>query len=341
MAGTSEPTQAQTAQILDSTYGHVTVLRHQAVAALEPFPGGVFVDGTFGGGGHTRQVFEVEPQVQRLIAIDADLDAVARAQEFVRQLAEPERFTFVRANFRDLGKVLADLGIESFDGLLLDLGVSSYQFDLGERGFSFRSDAPLDMRFDQTQGDPASVLVNTLPEAELADVIWRHGDERQSRKIASAIVRARAMEPVAKTFQLASIVMDAVGGRRGSPIHPATRTFQALRIAVNDELGALPDGLAAATDLLAPGGRLVVISFHSLEDRIVKRFIDMESRTCVCPPSQPVCTCDTVPRLKRVGKPIRPDEAEQRANPRSRSAIMRVAQRLDAGGVPVNRGHTK
>jgi 16S rRNA (cytosine1402-N4)-methyltransferase len=187
----------------------------------------------------------------------------------------------------------------------------------------------------------AADLVNTLDEAELARVLWEYGDERGSRRIAAAIVRARAESPITTTGQLSSLVEREAGGRRNAPIHPATRTFQALRIAVNDELQALRDGLEAATNALVPGGRLVVIAFHSLEDRIVKRFIDNAARTCVCPPEQPVCTCDTIPRLARIGKPVKPTDDEQQVNPRSRSAIMRVAERLDEFGRRVTWGKSE
>jgi 16S rRNA (cytosine1402-N4)-methyltransferase len=223
--------------------------------------------------------------------------------------------------------------------VLLDLGLSSFQLDQEERGFSFRFDAPLDMRFDITRGMSAAALVNEADQDELARIMWEYGDERQSRRIAAAIVRERAGAPIRTTGELAQLIERVVGGRRNAQIHPATRTFQALRIAVNDELAALREVLAAAVNVLRPGGRLVVISFHSLEDRIVKRFIDDESRTCVCPPEQPVCTCDTIPRLAKIGKPVRPPEQEQQLNPRSRSAIMRIAERLDARGEFAQQGH--
>jgi 16S rRNA (cytosine1402-N4)-methyltransferase len=318
--------------------GHVTVLLEEAVSALSPVADGTYVDGTFGGGGHTGRLLSWEPPVGRVIAVDADRDAEARAASLAASMKDRERFTFARGNFRDLSAILDGLGIPAINGALFDLGVSSYQFDEGDRGFSFRSDAPLDMRFDQSGGVSAATLVNTLADRELADIIWRYGDERQSRQIAAAIVRVRDVAPIQTTFQLAHVVEAATGGRKGKPIHPATRTFQALRIAVNDELGALEHVLATSVDRLAPGGRLVVISFHSLEDRIVKRFIEKESRTCVCPPAQPVCTCDTVPRMKRIGRTVRPDSAEQRRNPRSRSAIMRIAERLGPDGEPDRRG---
>ena len=315
-----------------SAEGHETVLLREAVENLAPFEGGTFVDATFGGGGHTAYLLDTRPPVGRVLALDADTAAAARADRVRAGIERPERFSLHHANFRDLATVVHDAGFDRVNGVLFDLGVSSYQFDEGERGFSFRFDAPLDMRFDRTRGRTAADLVNQDDQAELARVFWEYGDERRSRQIAGAIIREREQEPILGTQRLAQIVERAVGGRRGAPIHPATRTFQALRIAVNDELTALSDGLGAAVDLLTPGGRLVVISFHSLEDRLVKRFIEAQSRTCVCPPDQPVCTCDTTPALVRVGKPIRATSDETERNPRSRSAIMRVAERLNSAG---------
>lgn len=312
--------------------GHVTVLLHEAVAALHPRPLGTYVDATFGGGGHTSHLLGWQPPVAKVIAIDADLAAGPRADAIRRQDVAGERLELVHANFRDLGEVMRDVHREPVAGFLFDLGVSSFQFDEGERGFSFRFDAPLDMRFDQSRGATAADLINGLDDVELARLIWMYGEERQSRRIAAAIVREREHRAIATTMDLANLIEAAVGGRRGRPIHPATRTFQALRIAVNGELEALEAALAAVPPFLAPGGRLAVISFHSLEDRIVKRFIEAASRTCVCPPDQPVCTCNTIPTLRRVGKPIRPATEEIERNTRSRSAILRVAERLDATG---------
>lgn len=312
--------------------GHVTVLLSEAVDALSLQPGHTYVDATFGGGGHARRILEHQPPVGRLIAIDADLAAGDRARDLQMSVAGGERLALVHANFRDLGAVLAKSGVSPVAGVLFDLGVSSYQFDEGERGFSFRYDAPLDMRFDQSSGLTARDIVNTWDQVDIASVLWTLGEERKSRPIAAAIVRRRSQSPIETTGDLAAVIERAVGGRRGNPLHPATRSFQALRIAVNGELNALEKALAAAPSHLAPGGRLVVISFHSLEDRIVKRFIEQQSLTCVCPPEQPVCTCTTIPTLRRIGKPVRPHTSETDINPRSRSAIMRVAERLDSSG---------
>lgn len=274
-----------------------------------------------------------------MIGVDADPAAIARGDALRAELeaTEPgsgDRLRLVHGNFRHLDSLLANTGVTQVDGVLLDLGLSSFQLDTADRGFAFRLDGPLDMRFDPTIGVPAADLVNTLAETELADVIYRLGEEHRSRRIAAAIVSRRATEPIRTTADLASVVERAVGGRRGET-HPATRTFQALRIAVNGELEALLEGLAAAVALLPPGGRLAVISFHSLEDRIVKRFIADAAATCTCPPHQPICVCGTVPSLRKVGGSIKAAPEETAGNPRSRSAILRIAERLSADGEPV------
>jgi len=319
----------------------VTVLLAEAVAALRPVAGGVYVDGTFGGGGHTARLLAHRPPVASVIAIDADADAGPRASRLAEIPGNERRLTLVHDNFRNLSRILSDAGAEKVDGVLLDLGLSSFQLDEGERGFSFRFDAPLDMRFDQRQDITAATIVNTYDQRDIARLLKIHGEERQAGRIAAAIVRERAERPIETTGHLAGIVERTVGGRRNAPIHPATRTFQALRIVVNGELESLEAGLEAAVAALSPGGRLVVIAFHSLEDRIVKRFLEAQTRTCVCPPDQPVCTCDTVPRMRRIGKPVRPSQEEIRDNPRSRSAIMRIAERLDPDGLPVAQGSSE
>jgi 16S rRNA (cytosine1402-N4)-methyltransferase len=314
------------------TNGHITVLLEEAVDALRPRSGGIYIDGTFGGGGHTRLLLSKVDCEATVYAIDADPQAIRRAEALA---ATPlgAGVRPVHANFRDLGRVAERQGIAGVDGVLLDLGLSSFQIDEAERGFAFRFAGPLDMRFDPTTGPSAADLVNRLEADELARLLWQYGEESNSRRIARAIVERRARAPIETTTELAELVEAAVGRRRGKAIQPATKTFQALRIAVNEELTALESVLAAAVSLLRPGGRLVVISFHSLEDRIVKQTIAAESATCICPPDQPVCTCDHQPRLRRVGKPARPGANEIDMNPRSRSAIMRVAERLPATGV--------
>lgn len=310
--------------------GHVPVLLDEALAGLDASPGGRFVDGTFGGGGHTRALLAATAPDGAVFAIDADPAAIVRG-ETMRETDAGDRLTVLHGNFREMDRLLTAIGVESVDGVLLDLGLSSFQLDTADRGFAFRLDGPLDMRFDTTRGVSAADLVATLAETDLADLIYRYGEERRSRRIASAIVARRAAEPFTGTADLAATVERAVGGRRGET-HPATKTFQALRIAVNGELDALAEGLAAAVALLRPGGRLAVIAFHSLEDRMVKRFIVDAAATCVCPPHQPVCTCGTVPSLRRVGGSIRAGDAELRRNPRSRSATLRVAERLTERG---------
>jgi 16S rRNA (cytosine1402-N4)-methyltransferase len=306
---------------------HITVLLEEAVDALQPKDGGVYIDGTFGGGGHSSLILQRTGGEATLYGIDADPDAIARA-EALQQGEFGAGLIPVHDNFRNLARIAEEMAIPLVDGILLDLGLSSFQLDQAGRGFAFRFDGPLDMRFDNTRGISAADLVNTADERELADIIWRYGEDKQSRRVARTIVERRGTAPFTSTADLAGVVEQAVGGRRGKSIHPATRTFQALRIAVNEELAALEDVLAAAVDALAPGGRLVVISFHSLEDRIVKQFVVRESATCICPPDVPVCVCDHSPRLKRIGKPVKPSAQEQNINARSRSAIMRVAERL-------------
>jgi 16S rRNA (cytosine1402-N4)-methyltransferase len=310
--------------------GHQPVLLNEAMALLAPQPGERYLDGTFGGGGHTRAILAAAPD-SLVLALDADPDAIDRAAALAATLERPDRLRPVRANFAHLTAIAHETGLAPLDGVLLDLGLSSFQLGATERGFSFQADGPLDMRFDPTTGPSAADLVRQLPEAELADLIWRYGEEPHSRRIARAIVRERDREPIETTGRLAAIVERASGGRRGRAVHPATKTFQALRITVNAELDVLEQALQGAVEVLAPGGRLVVIAFHSLEDRIVKRFIERESATCVCPPEVPVCICNHQPRLQRLTRrAVRPSPEEVAANPRSRSAVLRAALRLPA-----------
>ena len=308
--------------------GHFPVLLDESIEALNIAPGGTWLDGTFGGGGHSRRILEASAPGGLLIAVDADAAAVARAESLRESLDDPGRMMILHANLGDLKTELTTAGVGQLDGALLDLGLSSFQLDTAERGFSFRFDAPLDMRFDQTRGPSAADLLQTLSETEIADLIFRYGEERRSRKIARDIVAMRSPGTVWTTGMLASLIEKSIGRKPGAGIHPATRTFQALRIAVNSELDALETALEVITDRLRPGGRIAVIAFHSLEDRIVKRFIADASQSCICPPQQPVCTCDVIPRLKRVGKPVRPSEDEIGMNARSRSSIMRIAERV-------------
>lgn len=305
---------------------HRPVLAAEAIDALDPRPGGIYIDGTFGAGGHSRLLAARIAPGGTIIAFDRDPDVQHFADELARETEVD--IHFVHASYATMADEVIERGLDGVDGILLDLGLSSLQLADQSRGFSFTADGRLDMRFDPTSGRPASALVNNLDERELADLIFRYGEERQSRRIARAIVRERQQEPIETTRRLAEIVERAAGGRRGRRIHPATRTFQALRIAVNDELGELERGLEAGVEALKPGGRFAVISFHSLEDRIVKRFFVDEERGCICPPELPVCVCGRTPRLRIIGKPVRPTADEIADNPRARSAIMRVAERL-------------
>lgn len=303
--------------------GHVPVLLDEAIAALAVRSGGTWLDGTFGGGGHARRILEASAPDGILVAVDADRAAIQRAEDLRASLDRSERLRILHTNLGELDEALVDAGVERLDGALLDLGLSSFQLDTPDRGFSFRHDAPLDMRFDRGRGSSAADLLDTLTETEIADVLFRFGEERRSRPIARHIVAARGAPWT--TTRLAALVERVIGRRPGAH-HPATRTFQALRIAVNGELDALVPALDAIVGRLVPGGRLVVIAFHSLEDRIIKQYIADAARTCICPPEQPVCTCDVTPRLRRLGKPVRPSNAETERNVRSRSSIMRVAE---------------
>jgi 16S rRNA (cytosine1402-N4)-methyltransferase len=304
------------------------VLLPETLVALAPRPGARFLDGTFGGGGHSRALLAATAPNGVVLALDADADAIARGRALAGEPATSERLRLVQANFAELAAVAGREGLTPLDGVLLDLGLSSFQLADAERGFAFRSSGPLDMRFDRARGAPAAELVNALAPDALTDLLYRYGEEPKARRIAQAIVAERAKARITDTTRLAEIIESAVGGRRGNHLHPATRTFQALRIVTNDELDALRQALTGAVDVLAPGGRLVMIAFHSLEDRIVKHFLREQSVECVCPPRQPVCTCDQRPRLRLVGRAVRPSPAEVAANPRSRSAILRVAERL-------------
>ncbi|HSJ53378.1 MAG TPA: 16S rRNA (cytosine(1402)-N(4))-methyltransferase RsmH [Anaerolineae bacterium] len=309
---------------MEGSREHVPVLYDEVLAGLQVRPGGSYLDGTLGAAGHAAGILQASTPGGTLLGLDADPEAIAFAREVLRPFGS--RATLRVANFRHMAAVARAEGLTTVDGILLDLGLSSRQLANAERGFSFSQEGPLDMRMDPGSESTAARLVNSLPEQELADLLWRYGEEHRSRRIARAIVAAR---PVTSTAQLAAIVARSAGG--GQKIHPATRTFQALRIAVNDELQALADVLPQALDLLRPGGRLAIISFHSLEDRLVKQYFQQESRDCICPPELPVCTCGHKATLAMVNrKPIRPTEDEVERNPRSRSARLRVAERLPA-----------
>jgi 16S rRNA (cytosine1402-N4)-methyltransferase len=300
---------------------HLPVLYEEVIAGLQIEPGGFYVDGTIGAGGHAIGILEASAPDGRLLGMDVDPEALQISR---RRLARfGTRITLVHASYVSIKAQVDALALGTADGVLLDLGLSSMQVDQAERGFSFQETGPLDMRFDPSAPKTAADLVNTLPEQELADLIYRYGEEPASRVIARAIVGAR---PIRTTAELANIIAHVVRRRK---IHPATRTFQALRIAVNDELKQLREGLPAALSVLGPEGRLAVISFHSLEDRIVKQFLAHEARDCICPPEALVCTCGhraTVEIITR--KPIQPSSHEVARNPRSHSARLRIAAKL-------------
>lgn len=302
---------------------HHPVLYHEIIHSLSPQRGGYYVDATLGAGGHAWGILESSTPDGQLLGLDVDPQALELARQKLSEFGS--RAILVRASYTTLARQLAALKWQVVDGIVLDLGVSSMQLDTPQRGFSFQADAPLDMRFDPENPVSAADLVNELPEEELAGLIYRYGEERRSRSVARAIVQARPLET---TTQLAQVVARAThSGRPG--MHPATRTFQALRIAVNGELDALEEFLPMAVSVLTHGGVLAVISFHSLEDRIVKEYFRRESRDCLCPPRQPVCTCGHQARLRLVNKkPIQPQETEVKDNPRARSARLRVAEKL-------------
>jgi len=302
---------------------HVPVLLDEVVALFAPAADGLIVDGTLGGAGHSAALLTAYPGL-RVLGLDRDRDALDR-------LPDHERLTGLHASFADLDDVLAEqlsagAHDQVLDGVLLDLGVSSHQLDTAARGFSYRAAGPVDMRMDRSTGVAAADLVNELPSGELAIIFRRYGEERFARRIADAIAAAR---PITDTSHLAAVVAEAVPAPARRARHPARRVFQALRIAVNEELSVLDHGLDRAVDHLRPGGRLVVISYHSLEDRIVKRRITAGAAGCTCPPSLPVCGCGRTAELRSLArKAVRPGEPEVAANPRARSARLRAAERV-------------
>jgi 16S rRNA (cytosine1402-N4)-methyltransferase len=302
---------------------HTPVLEDEVVRYLAVEIGGRYVDCTLGAGGHARAILEASAPGGMLLGIDADPYAISLARDHLTGFEDSARL--VNGNFRDLEETATELNFVPVHGVLFDLGLSSMQLAGEGRGFSFQKEAPLDMRFGPDQTLTAADIVNEYEEAEIANLIWEFGEERFSRRIAGAITRAR---PLRTTTELAAIVSRAIPGSR-SRIHPATRTFQALRIAVNDELQALETALEQARGILGPGGRLVVISFHSLEDRIVKQYLQRESRDCICPPETPVCVCGHRASLRILTRrPVTPSTEEMRGNPRSRSAKLRAAERI-------------
>ena len=302
---------------------HLPVLMRPVEEALDVRPDGVYVDGTAGGGGHS---FAIASKLKsgRLYALDQDPDAIAAASKRLEGLPA----TVIQTNFVHMSEVLAERGVTKVDGILLDIGVSSHQLDDAARGFSFHEDAPLDMRMSQS-GQTAADLCNTLSEEALADIFFRYGEEKFARRIAAAIVRERASSPLETTLQLSELIKASVPAAARREKHPARRVFQALRIAVNDELGCLSSALDTAFDLLDVGGRLAIITFHSLEDRMVKTRFNEWRQGCVCPPESPICTCGRTPAAEAVTrKPVKADAEELALNPRSRSAVLRCVEKV-------------
>jgi 16S rRNA (cytosine1402-N4)-methyltransferase len=307
---------------------HETVLLQETVKALHIKPEGVYVDCTLGGAGHSRAIAERLGPEGTLIGLDQDRTALDHAAE--RLAGARCRIHLVKSNFRRVGEVVRELGYTQVDGILFDLGVSSPQLDIGERGFSYHRDAPLDMRMDREQHLTAFQVVNEWPEEEIARILHEYGEEKFARRIAREIVHKRRTKAIGTTLELAEIIKEAIPApaRRTGP-HPARRSFQAIRIAVNDELNAFRDALDQIPDLLASTGRVAVITFHSLEDRICKQFFQEHAKGCICPPHFPVCTCNRQPRFRIVTrKPILPSDKETERNQRARSAKLRVAEKL-------------
>ena len=309
-------------------FEHTSVLLEEVLDNLAIRPDGIYVDGTLGGGGHSFHILERLTQGGRLIGIDQDTDAIAAAGE--RLAAFGDAVTIVHDNYENIAGVLADLSIREVNGILLDLGVSSYQLDNPERGFTYRTDAPLDMRMDRSSSLTAREIVNTYSAEELTRILREYGEEKCASRIAAGIVKRRAVRPLETTGELSEIVRASIPARmREKGGNPDKRTFQAIRIACNRELDVLRDSLDTMIDLLAPGGRLCVITFHSLEDRIVKNAFRRNENPCTCPPEFPVCVCGNKPKARLLfRKPIAPSEEELERNPRSRSSKLRTCVKL-------------
>lgn len=312
----------------EQEFQHLSVMPAEVLHYLQPRADELYLDGTLGAGGHSRLILEASAPSGRLIGLDRDPQALAKAAEVLADFGD--RVQLHHANFSEAAQVLEQLGEPALDGLLLDLGVSSYQLDAPQRGFSFRSDAPLDMRMDQTRGMTAAEVLNSSDVAELTRIFREYGEERYAGRIARRIERERQQAPLETTRQLAELVRGAVpGGFVPGRIHPATRVFQGLRIHVNQELDHVARGLERGLELLRIGGRMVVISFHSLEDRLVKQFFAAQARSCICPPRVPICCCGHEPRVEVLTrKGVRAGEAEVSANPRARSAVLRAIRRI-------------
>jgi len=310
--------------VSDMEFKHYTVLREESVDLLDLKAGGIYVDCTLGGAGHTKLILN-RLEGGKVIGIDRDADAIENA----RQTVNDSRFIAVKSNFSELDTVLADLGIDKVDGVLMDLGVSSYQLDTVERGFSYSVDAPLDMRMDTSGGEDAAYVLNNYSEEELARIMWEYGEERYSRRIASQIVKEREQQPYVSTKQLYDTVFAVVRGSKTDKLSSVKRVFQAIRIQVNGELSAITEALEKAAAHLKQGGRLAVISFHSLEDRLVKKCFTALASGCECPKDLPVCVCGKTPRFKLITrKPTLPSDKELGENSRSHSAKLRCAEKL-------------
>ncbi len=311
-----------------ANFKHLSVLPNEVLALLDVQPGAIVLDGTLGAGGHSNLILQASAPDGVLIGLDRDQDALQKAGEVLAPYGD--RAILRHANFSEAGEVLEELGIDGLDGMLLDLGVSSYQLDEVERGFSFRVDAPLDMRMNRQTGITAAELVNEESVEELTLIFKKYGEERWSKRIARKIERVREIEPIATTLQLATLIQETVpGGMIPGRLHPATRVFQALRIRVNEELEHVAKGVERGIELLKPGGVLAVISFHSLEDRIVKNIFKHRANPCTCPPRLPMCACGLVADVEVLTRRgVRATEEEVDGNPRSRSAILRAVKRL-------------
>ncbi len=307
---------------------HIPVLLKEALDFLQCKSGGIYVDCTLGAGGHAEEILKGSAPDGILIGMDQDENILKIAQERLREYKE--RVRLVHGNFSDIKEIVKSEGVEMVDGILFDLGVSSYQLDDKERGFSFMYDAPLDMRMNKKAKTTAADIVNSASEKELSEIIFKYGEERFAKRIAAFIVRERERKPITTTLQISDIIMKAIPARfHAQKIHPATRTFQALRIAVNRELEILEKSLLDAVDILKPKGRMCVISFHSLEDRIVKRTFQRLEKGCICPPRIPVCQCGIRPSIKIITRrPITSGDEEIQMNPRARSAKLRAAEKI-------------
>ena len=314
---------------METVFSHTPIMVAEIMAILEPQRGGVFVDGTLGGGGHAEAVLSALPEDGRLYGIDRDSDALKAAGARLSRFGD--RFTAIKGNFFDMKPLLFARGVTAVDGILLDLGVSSYQLDCSERGFSYKADARLDMRMDQSAPISAYEVVNTWSEQALTGIFYEYGEEKFSKRIANRIVEARKTAPIETTVELAELIKGAIPAKfRNEPQHPARRCFQAIRIAVNGELDGLDEAIRSAHDLLKPGGRLAILTFHSLEDRIVKNVFKSFENPCTCPKSAPVCICGKKPTAVVLTRhPLVASEEEQQQNTRSTSAKLRAIRRID------------